>query len=160
MAQRQLLTALWAAALATALAAPALAALPAGEAAADQTDTAPRGRLGKPDKDDDAFGDLVAQSLAAVLVILVLGGVGIVVVRRFLPRLGVGQGRAITVAETVHLGTNRTLYLVRVGDRTLLVGASKDRVNLVADLTGSVSFEEAARQAEALPDAPPDGGAA
>ena len=101
----------------------------------------------EPEPDDDNpglgserfdSGSLFAQSVAAVFVILVLGAAAIFVVKRWLPRLGIAQGRRINVLETVYLGSRRSLHMVQVGDRTLLVGDTRDRLGLLADLTGSV----------------------
>ena len=81
---------------------------------------------------------LLANSLAAVVVILVLGGAALVVLKRLLPKLGVTQGRRIRVVETVYLGARKTLHVVQVGDRTLLLSGTRERLALVADVTGSV----------------------
>ncbi len=101
------------------------------------------------DKEPKRFdsGSLVAQSLAAVLVILVLGAAAIFVVKRVLPRIGIAQGRRINVLETVYLGSRRSLHMVQVGDRTLLVGDTRERLGLLADLTGSVETDEAPQAA-------------
>jgi flagellar biogenesis protein FliO len=82
--------------------------------------------------------DLLGHSLAAVLVILVLGAAAIFVVKRLLPRLGISQGRQVRVLETVYLGPRKSLYVVQVGDRTLLVSGTRERLGLLADVTGSV----------------------
>ena len=87
-------------------------------------------------------GSLFAQSLAAVLVILVLGGAAIFVVKRLLPRFGVSHGRRINVLETVYLGSRKSLHLVQAGGRTLLVGDTRERLGLLADLTGSVDLDD------------------
>ncbi len=92
-------------------------------------------------------GSLFAQSLVAVLVILVLGGAAIFVVKRLLPRLGVSHGRRINVLETVYLGTRKSLHLVQVADRTLLVGDTRERLGLLADLTGSAGLDDMPRAA-------------
>jgi flagellar biogenesis protein FliO len=94
----------------------------------------------KPDGEDD-FPALLGQSLAAVVVILVLGGAAVVVAKRFLPRFGVGQGRQISVRETVYVAPRKSLHLVEVGDRTLLLAGTRERLSLVTDLTGSVESE-------------------
>jgi flagellar biogenesis protein FliO len=82
--------------------------------------------------------NLLAHSLAAVLVILVLGAAAIFVVKRLLPRLGISQGQRVRVLETVYLGPRKSLYVVQVGDRTLLVSGTRERLALLADVTGSV----------------------
>jgi len=86
-------------------------------------------------------GSLLGHSLAAVLVILVLGAAAVFVIKRVLPRLGISQGRRITVLETVYLGPRKSLYMVRVGERTLLVSGTRERLGLLADVTDAVPPE-------------------
>ncbi len=106
------------------------------------TDRGPGGpKLGRNGDADDTFPALLGQSLAAVLVVLVLGGVALFVAKRFLPRLGVGQGRRISILETVYVGPRKSLHLVEIGDRTLLLAGTRERLSLVTDLTGSVESE-------------------
>ena len=88
-------------------------------------------------KPSDTTG-LLGHSLAAVLVILVLGAAAVFVIKRLLPRLGVSHGRRVSVLETVYLGPRKSLYVVQVGDRTLLVSGTRERLGLLADVTGSV----------------------
>lgn len=87
-------------------------------------------------------GGLLGQSLAAVLIILALGGAAIFVVKRLLPRLGVTHGRRMSVVETVSLGARKSLHIVQAGDRTLLVSDTREHLSLVADLTGCVDLGE------------------
>jgi len=94
-------------------------------------------------RQDDDFGKVVAQSLGAVFLILLLGALAILVVKRLLPRIGVTQGRRIRVLETVYLGPRRSLHMVRIGDRILLIGGAHDGLSLLSDLTGFVSPDDA-----------------
>jgi flagellar protein FliO/FliZ len=77
------------------------------------------------------------QTLSSVLVILVLGAVGMVAVKRFLPRLGrpFGGGRTVRVLETVPLGPRRSVHLLQVGGRKILVGDSQNNISMLADIT-------------------------
>jgi flagellar biogenesis protein FliO len=80
---------------------------------------------------------------AAVGVVLAVGVVGLIVVRKVLPRLGVVPARGarrMSVLEVLHLGQRRGLYLVRVDGRELLVGDSPSGLSLLTEV-------EAARQA-------------
>jgi len=100
-----------------------------------------KGRFGT--KNGYNTSDLLSQSLAAVLVILVLGVAAIFVVKRLLPRIGVSQGKQVRVLETVYLGPRMNLYMVQAGERTLLVSGTRERLSLLTDLTGSVPPPEA-----------------
>lgn len=118
-----------------------------GRPAAGQPTNDP-GRKPTIGRQDGDFGKVVAQSVAAVVVILALGVVALVVVKRFLPRFGVTQGRRIHVVETVYLGPRRSLHLVRIGERALLIGGTNDGLSLVSDLTGFVSLDETGGKTE------------
>jgi flagellar biogenesis protein FliO len=125
-------------------AAPPAAAPPATEPTAAPAESPPR--LGKAEslrlgRDDGDFGKVLTHSLAAILIILVLGGVAIIVIRRLLPRMGLAQGRRIAVLETVYLGTHKSLHLVEVGDRILLLAGTRERLSMLTDLTEALSPE-------------------
>ena len=101
-------------------------------------------RLGT--KGDSSFGNLPMQLLASLLVVLVLGGVAIVVLRRLLPRLKwgrlVGQGRKIRLVESVSIGPRQRVHLLEVRGRSLLIAASRDGVRMLADVTDGFHEDE------------------
>jgi len=101
------------------------------------------GPLFEQDESSETTG-LLGHSVAAVLIILVLGAAAVFVVKRLLPRLGISQGRRISVLETVYLGPRKSLHMVQVGDRTLLVSGTRERLALLADVTDAVPPEESA----------------
>jgi flagellar biogenesis protein FliO len=117
-------------------------------ATSDRTGTAagptPILHLGRPDQPlklgtpDSPNGSLIWQSLAAILVILFLGGVGLYVVKRIRPRIAQARGKKIRLLESFHLGQQKTLFLMEVGNQRLLLGVSRDNLRLVADVTASV----------------------
>lgn len=78
---------------------------------------------------------LMVRLISTVLVILVLGGVGIVVVKRLLPKITSGRGRRVSLIETTYLGPKKTIHLVRVGRKTFLVGGSREGVSMLTDVT-------------------------
>lgn len=47
-------------------------------------------------------------------------------------RLGGSQGRALEVVDHLNLGQNRSIYLVRVAGRVLVVGATGNQLNLLS----------------------------
>ena len=71
--------------------------------------------------------------LALILAILV-GGLW--AVRRFAPGAGrlAGYGSGIKVLAQHPLGPKRTLLLVKVGDRVLLLGSSEHSINLISPI--------------------------
>ena len=117
------------------------------EAKPDEADPSENHPLEQSNSSDTT--DLLGHSLAAVLVILVLGVAAVFVVKRLLPRLGISQGRRIAVLETVYLGPRKSLHMVQVGERTLLVSGTRERLGLLADVTGSVPPPDEAKPATA-----------
>jgi flagellar biogenesis protein FliO len=101
--------------------------------------------IAKPDRlmpklgtDDQASARLLWQSLAAVMVILALGGIGTWVVKRLLPRIASARGTRMQLLETFHLAPQQAVHLMKVGNLNLLIGASRDRLTLLADVTGDI----------------------
>ena len=101
--------------------------------------------------DDDGTSRLLWKMLAYLLIILVLGAVGILVVKRLVPRLGPSAGRDVSVLETLHLGPRKSVYLLRVGDRRLLIAGARDSVSMLADVTNGF-----ADSSQASPESPSD----
>ena len=87
----------------------------------------------------DGSTDVLWRMLAYVLVILALGALGMVVVKRWLPRMGVApsRGREVTVIETTHLASRRTVHLVQVGNRRFLLGSTDQSVAMLAEVTSA-----------------------
>ncbi len=128
---------------------PQTASAPAAKAMADRPggDQGTPGKtllLGKPDQTltlgstDKGTGNLIWESLAAVLIILILGGGILFVMRRLMPRIAQARGKQILLMETFHLGPQRALHLVQVGGQRLLLGISRDGIRLLADVTATV----------------------
>jgi flagellar biosynthesis protein FliP len=123
-----------------------------------------------------AGGSMLRLALGLVVVIGLIAAVWWVMKRVQRSRYpgAEGSGAAVEVVATTALGPNRALHLVRVGDQTILVGATDHAITPVARLDedgdGSELIARAARDPElarrmspAAPDAParfalPDGG--
>ncbi len=77
------------------------------------------------------LGDWVNLGIRLALVIGVICG-AVHAMRWYVRRMNRGGGRnglrALEVLETHALGPNRTLHLVRLGDRAVLVGATQERI--------------------------------
>lgn len=77
------------------------------------------------------IGDWINLGLRLALVVGVIWA-AVHAMRWYVRRMNRGTGRnglrALEVLETHALGPNRTLHLVRVGDRAVLVGATQERI--------------------------------
>lgn len=69
-------------------------------------------------------------------------GVGAWLVCRKVSGGAVSGGRVIRIGETVRLGPRKTLHLVRIGPKTLLVAAAGESLSLLADVSKEVAVLE------------------
>ena len=90
------------------------------------------------------------QMLASVVVILVLGGVALVVIKKFIPRLAVSTGKKISVVETIYLGPRLSVHLVKVAGQRFLLSSTRDHISMLAKVAGAVG-EDPEGQGETSP---------
>ena len=98
---------------------------------------------------DDSPGPW-GQMLAAVIVILVLGGVALLFIKRFIPRLAVSTGKTISVVESIYLGPRLTVHLVDVAGQRFLLSSTRDRISMLAEVAPPAG-EGVEGQGETLP---------
>lgn len=70
-------------------------------------------------------------------------------IRRFMGRGVIApRGASILVIHSAHLGPGRSVHLIGVGDKMLLVGATSQQVSLLAELdaAGEVSLPDASAE--------------
>ncbi|MFN8535301.1 MAG: flagellar biosynthetic protein FliO [Dehalococcoidia bacterium] len=78
---------------------------------------------------------------AKLLIVLVLVGMSARLLRTIHGRTTVaGRARTVDVLEVTHLANNRTLYLVQVGDQTLLLGATTSQITALTRLDRNGTF--------------------
>ncbi len=82
--------------------------------------------------------NMLWQILASVLVILVLGPVALFFAKRILPRMRISPGKKVSVLETTHIGPRKTLHILQVGSRKLLVTNTREGISLLADVTDAL----------------------
>jgi flagellar biosynthetic protein FliO len=83
--------------------------------------------------------ELFFKMILSVLLVIVLGVGVIYVSKRFLPkipRLGV---RDIKIAESISLGPNKTVHLLEVGNRKILLGSTNENIRMLADVTDALT---------------------
>lgn len=84
---------------------------------------------------DNLHQNLVRQLLIMTFIIALFGGGFWWFVRKYSKGLLVGKGRFITILETIPLGPRKTVHLLEVGHKKLLIGSTPDSIRLLADLT-------------------------
>ncbi|MGQ9552824.1 MAG: flagellar biosynthetic protein FliO [Anaerolineae bacterium] len=60
------------------------------------------------------------------------------VLRRFVAVQATGNGQQMQILETVSLGSNRSLHLLRIGSKALLIGATSQEMRALADVSQDV----------------------
>ena len=76
----------------------------------------------------------ISYLFASVFVILLLGGIAIVVVRKVLPRLNITPARHIRVVETAYISPKKVLHLVEIGPQAFLLAGNRDSVTAVVEV--------------------------
>jgi len=84
------------------------------------------------------------RMLGYSLVIVVLATVMIVVFKKILPRLGVPVpgGKRVVVLEATCIGPRKTVHLLKVGNRDILVASTREHVCMLTDVTGAFDDPE------------------
>jgi flagellar biogenesis protein FliO len=86
----------------------------------------------------DSSSGVMGRMLVLVVIILAVGGVVLFLIRRYLPRTRPSKpGRRIELLESSMLGPGKAIHLFRVGGRELLLGVTKDRISMLAEITDS-----------------------
>ena len=87
----------------------------------------------------ETSGQLVGQFVKGILFVGLLAAGVFFLSKKVLPRVSGKAGKNISVTETVQLGRNKALHLVKINDnQTMLIGSTNENVNLIADVTVSL----------------------
>ena len=83
----------------------------------------------------DTDPGFMSAMVRSILFIVVLGGAAIYLSKKFMPKLRPTMGQDINVRETVHLGPNKTVHIIEVGEKSFLVGSTPENISMLADVT-------------------------
>ena len=83
----------------------------------------------------DGDPDFMRTMLRSILIIFVLGGIAFYLSKKLMPKLRPTAGKDITIRETIHLGPNKTVHLIEVGEKTFMVGSTSENISMLADVT-------------------------
>ncbi len=75
------------------------------------------------------------KMLVSILVVAVLGAGVIYLSKKLLPKMSNLPGKQIRVIETNHLGQRKSLHLINIGSRRLLIGSTNEAITMLADVT-------------------------
>ena len=83
---------------------------------------------------------LMKQFAIAIFFVIVLGFGAFYFSKKLVPRLTAMRGKNISVVETIHLGQNRTLFVLEIGTgQKLLIGSTNNAINFLSDVTEALS---------------------
>ncbi len=87
-------------------------------------------------------GEFFFKMMLMILLVIILGAAAIYLSRKLLPRFTQLSGKRVRVVETVHLGPRKTLHLLRIGNRQLLIGSTNENITRLVDVTGALSEDD------------------
>jgi flagellar biosynthetic protein FliO len=77
---------------------------------------------------------LFYKMIFMVLIVVLLGVAVIYISKRLLPKMNL-PGKKIQLTETIHIGPRKSIHLVKVGSKTLLIGSTNENITSLADVT-------------------------
>lgn len=81
----------------------------------------------------------MSTMVRSILFIIVLGGIAFYLSKKFMPKLRPTSGQDINICETIHLGPNKTIHLIEVGQKKFLVGSTSENISMLADVTETLN---------------------
>ena len=79
-------------------------------------------------------GGIYLRMVLAILLVFALGVAAYYVSKRLGGKISNITGRQIKLVETLYLGSRKTLHLIKVGDRSIIVGTTPTTVTRIAEL--------------------------
>jgi len=98
-----------------------------------------------PFKNPSSFGNnqLVYKFIFSIFLVIALGAIAFYLSRKFGPKITKLSGKKIKIIETIYLGQKKTLHLVKIGNREILIGSTNENISMLADVTDdSVNLSE------------------
>jgi len=83
--------------------------------------------------------ELFYKMMVSVILIVILGGAAMYVSKKFLPRIVSQSGKNIHILETTYIGPRKTVHLLKVGEKKLLIGSTSDSIAILADVTDALT---------------------
>jgi flagellar biosynthetic protein FliO len=110
----------------------------------NNSDSRPESQPGLSAGTDDNFNtrELFFKMMFMILLVVVLGTAVVYISKKFLPGFTHPSGKRIRIIETVHLGPRRTVHLLKIGNRQLLVGSTSESITKLADVTNEPSEKD------------------
>ena len=83
--------------------------------------------------------ELFFKMMLSILLVVVLGVAAIYISKKFGAKISNLPGKKIRIIETVHLGPRKTVHLIKIGNRRLLIGSTNENITRLADVTDALA---------------------
>ena len=87
--------------------------------------------------DEYSSREMFTRMMLMVGFVVILGVAAVYVSKKFLPKLTHASGKRVRIIESVHLGPRKTVHLLQVDDKQLLIGSTSDSITKLADVNVS-----------------------
>ena len=79
--------------------------------------------------------ELFFKMILAVLLVVILGAVAVYISKKIMPRFTHLPAKRIRIVETLHLGPRKTVHLLKIDNRLLLIGSTNENITKLSDVT-------------------------
>lgn len=86
--------------------------------------------------------ELFFKMILSVVLVVGLGAVAIYASKKLVGKITTLPGKKIKVVETVYIGPRKAVHLLKIGDRSLLIGSTNENITKLADLTTDPQTQE------------------
>ena len=77
------------------------------------------------------------KMLLSILVVACLGAGVVYVSKKLLPKISNLPGKQVRILETHHLGPRKSIHLIAIGSKRLLISSTNETITMLADVTDS-----------------------
>lgn len=86
---------------------------------------------------DYSSGGIYFRMLFAIFIVAGMGAAVYWIAKRLRYNVAGGKKGRIEILETAYLAARKTLHIVRVGNKTFLIGSTNDSISSIADISDS-----------------------
>jgi len=79
--------------------------------------------------------ELLNKFIFSILLVIALGAIAFYLSKKFGSKITKLSGKKIKIIETIYLGQRKTLHLVKIKNREILIGSTNENISMLADVT-------------------------
>ncbi|MCK4913904.1 MAG: flagellar biosynthetic protein FliO [Planctomycetes bacterium] len=83
---------------------------------------------------------LFIKMMFSIFLIVILGAAAIYISKKLGKRITNLPGRRIRIIETAHIGQRKSIHLIKVDDKELLISSTNENITKLADITNLKTF--------------------